>query len=424
MSQPQAGTPRREGAGLRRVWLLVVVAAVLVAGGVTWRLASDRPYRAHPEPHGSAQIDPTAAAATLAQLSSAIHDRDEQAAAALGDGDRSSAVLRAVVRTATRAHLVDLGLRYVDESGGLDDDGRWPAAVDTTWRFSGFDRTPSHAEVRFTFVDAPSGVRIASIGGGHDRTPLWLQGPLRVTRTSHTLVLAATRVDRYSQLAARAVPIVRRVLHDWRARLVVEVPRNGRGLDRALAAARRDYANIAAVTTTADGSLGAHAPVHVFVNPDVFDDLKPRGAQVVMSHEAVHVATNATQSALPLWLVEGFADYVALRDVRLPLRTTAGQIIAQVGKHGAPPHLPGPDEFDTTRTHLGASYEAAWLACRMLAGQHGEADLVRFYRALQAGSGTDAEVRATFRRAFGESLAGFTRQWQRRLTSLASNGTP
>src|SRR3546814_6597486 len=78
-----------------------------------------------------------------------------------------------------------------------------------------------------------------------------------------------------------------------------------------------DYANIAAVTTTVDGSLSPSAPVHVFVNPQMWAGLKPQGAQVVMSHEAVHVVTGAAiTSGVPLWLLEGFADYVALRDVR------------------------------------------------------------------------------------------------------------
>ena len=39
---------------------------------------------------------------------------------------------------------------------------------------------------------------------------------------------------------------------------------------------------------------------------------------------------------MPLWLLEGFADYVALRDVDLPIATTAGQIIEQVRRDGPP----------------------------------------------------------------------------------------
>jgi hypothetical protein len=45
--------------------------------------------------------------------------------------------------------------------------------------------------------------------------------------------------------------------------------------------------------------------VHVFVNPEVFDRLQPTGAQVVLSHEAVHVATDAARSDVAPWLLEG-----------------------------------------------------------------------------------------------------------------------
>ena len=64
----------------------------------------------------------------------------------------------------------------------------------------------------------------------------------------------------------------------------------------ALGAEPGTYDQIAAVTTSVDGTTGADAPVHVFVNPDVFGSLEPTGAQVVMSHEATHVATDAATS--------------------------------------------------------------------------------------------------------------------------------
>ena len=37
----------------------------------------------------------------------------------------------------------------------------------------------------------------------------------------------------------------------------------------------------------------------------------------------------------------------------------AGQVIAQVRAEGVSDALPGPTEFDSTSTHLGAAYEAA-----------------------------------------------------------------
>lgn len=345
----------------------------------------------------------------------ALHDGDAAAARRLGVDASSSRTLADAARTARRAHLVDVQLRYLDEQGGLDTEDHWPAAVDVSWRYAGFDRAPANAEVRFTFVSTGGRVLIAGVGGGADRTPIWLQGAIRVVRTPHTLVLAAVDVRRYAQLASRAVPIVHRVLAGWRPALVVEVPRSAGRLWATLAAEPGEYAQIAAVTTSADGSVTPRTPIHIFVNPDVFSGLKSRGSQVVMSHEAVHVATDAANSVLPLWLVEGFADYVALRDVRLPLSTTAGQILAQVAKHGAPRHLPGPTEFDTTRTHLGASYEAAWVACRLLAQRYGEGDLVDYYRALSSG----AQEGPAFRQHFGLSLPAFTRSWQAWLVDQA-----
>jgi hypothetical protein len=134
-----------------------------------------------------------------------------------------------------------------------------------------------------------------------------------------------------------------------------------------------------------------------------------------MSHETVHVATDAARSTMPLWLLEGFADYVALRDVDLPLATTAGQVIRQVRREGLPDALPGVQEFDTSAPHLGAAYEAAWLACRELADLGGEARLVRFYDAVDDGTPVADALRSTF----GLGLGAFTDRWRARLEAAA-----
>jgi hypothetical protein len=207
---------------------------------------------------------------------------------------------------------------------------------------------------------------------------------------------------------------VRRVLPDWRGGLVVEVPASERGLDDALGARPGQYDGIAAVTTTVDGSRARQAPSHVFVNPRVFGPLKPRGAQVVITHEATHVATRASTSPAPIWLVEGFADYVALRAQRLPVATTAARIIALVRRDGVPAHLPGRTEFEAGAPHLEARYESAWLACRLLAQDGGTADLVSFYEAVDGGGRVPPEMR----RYFGFGPASFTRQWRTALSHL------
>jgi hypothetical protein len=394
---------------------------LLVAGLVVWVTLDHGPYEADTPAAPGAQVRPALAAQTLRQFERAVEDGDSRAAGDLAPaGDsRTAALLTSVLDNARRLRVRDLTLRYVDEEGALSPDGSWAAAVDATWRFDGFDDAPARAEVTIRFADDGDRVALAGVGGGDHRAPLWLSAPVQVRRTAGTLVLTdgtPAQADGYARRAAAAVPVVRRVLPGWRPRLVVEVPASAAALDRALAAEPGQYANIAAVTTTVDGSVDPDAPVHVFVNPDVFGRLEPQGAQVVMSHEAVHVATRAAMSDLPLWLLEGFADYVALRDVDLPLSTTAGQVIKQVRREGPPTHLPGPAEFDTTTTQLGAAYESAWLACRLLARTGGERALVRLYRMVDGGRELTASLRATF----GLRLGGLTRAWRRSLSDLAA----
>jgi hypothetical protein len=242
---------------------------------------------------------------------------------------------------------------------------------------------------------------------------------VQVRRTPQTLVLVAgadSDTDGYAERASRAVPVVRRVLPHWTGGLVLEVPASEEGLDRALAADPGTYANIAAVSASVDGTLTPESPVHVFVNPTMFEALEPIGAQVVVSHEAVHVATRApVTTGLPLWLLEGFADYVALRDVPLPITTTAGQILKQVSRDGPPSALPGAAEFDEQASHLGAVYESAWIACTLLADRGGEAALVRLYQRVRAGTG----IGPALGDVFGLTEKQLTRLWQARLEDLA-----
>ena len=299
----------------------------------------------------------------------------------------------------------------------------WTAQVALTWGFEGFDREPASTEVAVTFVADGDAVAIRRFGGSGDGIePLWLQGPLEVRSSDEALVMvagsrpdAAREAATYARRVTRGTEVVRRVLRGWRPSVVVEVPASASALDATLDAADGTYAGIAAVTTTADGSGSPDAPVHVFVNPDVTRGLRGAGAQVVMSHELVHVATDAATSAMDLWLLEGFADYVALRDVPLPLSTTAGRAIDLVRRDGVPRGLPGPEEFDTRATELEAAYELAWLACDTLADEAGEQALLDVYRRASRGAPVDAALRR-----HGITVEGLVERWRDRLASLAS----
>ncbi|WP_160008153.1 hypothetical protein [Nocardioides sp. AX2bis] len=406
---------------------------MLVVGGVAWAaLVPDRYVAGSSVPPGAERgapvvADGAAAARAVEQVERAVQRRDTGPVAGLGADPAAQERLDAVVANARALDVADVDLRYVEETSPVDADGRWRAGVEVTWRFAGYDRDVASTETSVDLVTDEDGTRVVALapvdgsGPGAGRSPVWLTGPVEVASSPTTLVVQAADTsdgpdaEAYDARAARAVAVVERVLAGWDGRLVIEVPAGETGLDAALGVEPGTYGAIAAVTAAVDGAP-AGSPVHVFLNPDVYGQLQAQGAQVVMSHEAVHVATRAPSSgALPLWLLEGFADYVALRDVDLPLSTTAAQVVEQVREDGLPRALPGQAEFATGATHLGATYEAAWVACLVLAERGGEEALVDLYDAVDRGESVTKALRADF----GWDEADLTDAWRDRLDSLA-----
>lgn len=403
--------------------LLLLVAVGLLAWSV---LAPDAYVASPPDGPEGEIVRPAEAARALSELVEAVESGDAGAARALAPADDPGAgdLLAAVVDNAEALRVDQLSMRYVDVTGAPAKDDTWTAAVDVTWRFAGYDDNAARAEVAVTFAGEGSRVAVTGFGGADRVAPLWMAGPVTVRRTPDVLVLvsdvggpAEQVARRYLSLGRAALPVVHRVLPRWEGALVLEVPSTQDELDRTLAADPGEYAGIAAVTTAPDLSNAPGAPAHVFLNPAELDRLRSIGAQVVVSHEATHVATAATSSqSVPQWLLEGFADYVSLRDVDLPVTRTAAQVIAQVRESGPPRALPGATEFDASRGHAGAAYEAAWLACRVLADRGGESSLVHFYEQLDAGTPLARALRDDFGWTEGELL----RAWRARLSDLAA----
>lgn len=407
--------PRRSW---RRVLATLLVTTTAVVTAVV--LLSDERYVAPAPPPAATGVDAGAAATALVGLAEALSRGDEPAAAALapaGDGAAGD-LLGALAGNAARLRVGEVTLRFVDQVGVLGQDGSWTARVDLAWELRGRPTGPARArsEVEVGLRQGEGSVAVTGFTGG--RVPLWLRGPVQVERGAGTVVVTAGRDPApYAAMAARALPQVRRVLPDVGGDLVVEVPDSSAELDAVLGVPEGTYRAVAAVTASVDGSTAESAPVHVFVNPQEFDRLRRTGAQVVMTHEAVHALTGAPTSRAPVWLVEGFADYVALRDVEVPLSRTAAQVLAQVRREGAPDRLPGEAEFDVTAPHLGAAYEAAWLACRALVELSSEEALLAVYDA--AGAGTDVE--SALREETGVDLATLTDRWRQLLLDAAGS---
>jgi hypothetical protein len=414
---PRHGRAGRPGTWTTGLLLSLLTALALIAGCTdTVSVPPPKPSLDNSSTRGAA------AQHTLDRLVDALRHGRPSAVATLGN----QALMDGIFANARALRLRQLSMRYVDEQDGaltaeerqrLGNDA-WVAAVDVTYRIPGYDPSATHLETSFIFDSRDGKARIVSVGGHGNRSPSWLMGRLSVVRTPRTLVLASPSADarHFSTMAQRAVHDVDQVLTHWTGKLTIEVPDSERQMDQMLHATQEQDANIAAVTTTVTGTVVPGTPVHVFVNPRVFGTLRPKGAQVVLSHEATHVATQAAFADMPTWLLEGFADYVALDHAGVPVQVAAKQILARIRKDGPPRHLPTAADLSPTANGLGATYEEAWLACRYLGERYGENRLVSFYEAVNRGQ----SMRQVFHAVLGTTQEAFVDGWRADLRRLAA----
>ncbi len=296
------------------------------------------------------------------------------------------------------------------------------ADVDLSYRVEGYDRgaVTTARTVRLSREDdgrwSVDSDRPAKRSGQQP----WDQGPVRVVWGEHSLVLgvgqSAGALRGYAELADRAVPAVSDAWDgDWARRIVVLVPQSLEGMAGLLGSPASSYRGIAAVTTGETGGREQAPADRIIVNPDAYGLLGTLGKQVVLTHETTHVATRVhTTAATPLWLSEGYADWVGYRaDGREPSQA-ASELTRAVSEGRVPGGLPTDEDFGFTgeADELARAYEGGWLACRMIADQWGEERLDAFYRAVGAHDGRAGAVEDALRDVLGTTLDEFTARWR------------
>ncbi|MGF1238719.1 hypothetical protein ACQSME_15880 [Streptomyces sp. 2-6] len=299
--------------------------------------------------------------------------------------------------------------------------GTATAEAELSYRLTGYDTAPVTVARTLTLSTAADGAWYVDAERPAPKTAqqLWDQGRVRVVRGAHSIVLGVGQSDgtlrAYAGLAERAVPAVSRAWgEDWSRRVVVLVPGSLDRMAALLGSTAAGYRGIAAVTTGETG--GGRAPAdRVIVNPDAYGVLGPVGKQVVLTHETTHVATRAhTTAATPLWLSEGYADWVGYRDAGRTPDEVAPELQRAVAAGEEPAALPADADFgfagDATR--LAQAYEGGWLACRMIAAHWGEDRLDAFYRAVGAHQRRAGAVEDALRTVLDTTLPEFTARWR------------
>lgn len=320
----------------------------------------------------------------------------------------------------------------------------------TTWRYtveattSGADPSEVSAQVsvayrldvdeqdallreRLTLRHTDDGWRVATESTDGTRAQPWDLGTVRVARGARSLVIgidvAPQTIQRYAEIADEVAADVTDVWGPgWTRSPVVVVPRTTALLGRGLARAPSALEQIAAVTTAEDGERdrsGARGADRVWTNTPVMASLSALGREIVLRHEVLHVATGAAATgATPLWLEEGFAEYVGYRGSGVPLRTATGDVLRAVREGRAPGSLPTVRDF--SGDELAQAYESAHVACVVVAEEAGLAGLAELYRRTARGSGSaEANVDAALRAVLGYGTDVFESRWRARLRALA-----
>ncbi|PJE98564.1 hypothetical protein CUT44_07705 [Streptomyces carminius] len=301
--------------------------------------------------------------------------------------------------------------------------------AELSYRVEGYDTAPVRAEENLTLTERQDRWYVSSERDGTEQ--LWEQGRMTVVRGERSLVLGVGRPgEGLRALAAdadRAVPAVAaRWPRDWSRRVLVEAPASVEGMAALLGGDPDSYRGIAAVTTGEAGGPGRDAKPaeRIVVNPRAYGVLGERGRRIVMTHETTHVATRRyTTAATPMWLSEGFADWVAYHGTGRPPTLVAPRLTEAARRGELPEELPADEDFGFAGDggRLARAYEGGWLACRMVAERWGEGKLTELYlrtgRNGPPGDGDGGEARkravdAALREVLGTDLAGFTAHWR------------
>ncbi|MCI3270299.1 hypothetical protein [Streptomyces cylindrosporus] len=299
---------------------------------------------------------------------------------------------------------------------------RVTADAELRYEVEGYDNAPVTVGRRLTLTRDPDGdwYVLSDAPAKKAAEQLWDQGSVTAVRGKRSLVLGVGQTSEllhgYADLADAAVPAVSAAWGtDWARHVVVLVPKSLEGMAGLLGSPASQYRGIAAVTTGEVGGPPTAPADRIIVNPDAYGVLGTLGKQVVLTHETTHVATRAhTTAATPLWLSEGYADWIGYLGTGRTAAQAAPELARAVADGQEPAELPTDKDFGFSgdATKLAQAYEGGWLACRMIAGRWGAARLGAFYRAVGDHRTRAGSVEGALKQVLGTTPEKFTAQWR------------
>ncbi len=291
--------------------------------------------------------------------------------------------------------------------------------VEASYRFRGQDHSPVLARFYYSFVWTGTAWRIAAQDElrplAHSDAEIWDTGPLQTAATSRTLVVFhpgdSVLANRLLGAAERGYAQVGASWSGaWEHKVVILVPRDQAEAERLVGA--RDLGQVAAVAASSieSGPFQRVLGNRIVVNSTNVRRYDQLNLQVVMTHEMTHVATRTIGQGVPLFIVEGFADFTALRPIQQPLALTRPALAATVRAGRFSATLPS--DADLRGADASVAYDASSSFCLWVANTFGESKLQALYRAFRGTTEpSTAGQDIVFRHVLGISRATAQTRW-------------
>lgn len=402
------------GRPTRRLWLtasavlaalvLVILVAVGAAGGRPSPAASVRAPAAGVADGSSVRA---AEQAVLARRARAILHRDRQVwradldtadPAFLAEQDRLFRNLSQVRFASWRYELVGRDYNQPELTARYHAPYVLPAVL-LHYAIKDFDPAPVARPEVLTFVRR-SGRWLLGSDSDADRllpetghADPWDRRAMVTGRGQQVLILAdATDAGHLRQLVAAGDAAVDRVASmwptGWRRRVVIVAVRDQQLLETYFRTGEQSSENVVAIAVPAldnvqgwsarPGKRPPEPSSRVIINPRHFHPGDLDNANT-LTHEITHVATlPITDVGTPTWLVEGAAVYTAYRGYGDVTGLHLGAGLREEA-HSGSVSLP---TYGFYQGQVGDHYDAAWLACRLIVSDVGEAGLRALYRRL------------------------------------------